>query len=94
MAQGPPALIAIDHDDYHACHVGRTVDGRQFFVTTPFVPATADNAGRDFIAVYLFDSQGGFLEARIDDLGPRKRLDQNGARKLLERRLAELGKLF
>jgi hypothetical protein len=63
-------------------------------VTTPFVPATADNAGRDFIAVYLFDSQGGFLEARIDDLGPRKRLDQNGARKLLERRLAELGKLF
>jgi hypothetical protein len=94
MAQGPPTLIAIDHDDYDARYVGRTVDGHQFFVTTPFVPARADNGGREFIAVYLFDSQGGFLEARIDDLGPRSQLDQNAARSLLERRLAELGKLL
>ena len=45
-----PEKIAIAHDDYHAEHVGRTRDGRQFFVTTPFVPH-----GREFIAVYLFD---------------------------------------
>ena len=38
MSGGPPALIAIDHDDYHAEHVGRTADGRQFFLTTPFEP--------------------------------------------------------
>ena len=31
-----PELIAIDHDDYHAEHVGRLPDGRQFFLTTPF----------------------------------------------------------
>jgi len=91
MDQIPPALIAIDRDDYYASHVGRSADGRQFFVTTPFVSATAGDAGRELIAVYLFDPQGGFLEARIDDLGPRRQLDQDRARKLLERRLAELG---
>ena len=47
--------------------------------------------GRELIAVYLFDPQGGFLEARIDDLGPRRQLDQDRARKLPEHRLAELG---
>src|SRR5688500_7198055 len=31
-----PKLVAINHDDHHARHVGRTEDGRQFFLTTPF----------------------------------------------------------
>ena len=30
-----PERIPIAHDDYHAKHVGRTPDGRQFFLTTP-----------------------------------------------------------
>src|ERR1041384_7306066 len=34
----PPTIIAIDHDNYHASHVGHTHDGHQFFLTTPFVP--------------------------------------------------------
>ena len=37
MADKPPTLIAINHDDYHAEHVGRMSDGRQFFLTMPFV---------------------------------------------------------
>ena len=93
MNQVAPALIAIDHDDYNACHTGRTVDGRQFFVTTPFVPATAADSGREFIAVDVFDLQGRLLEARIEDLGSRLHLDQDHARNLLERRVAELGKV-
>ena len=28
----PPALIAINHDDYHAKHIGRTQDGRHLRV--------------------------------------------------------------
>ena len=90
MNQGPPTLIAIDHDDHHASHVGRTDDGRQFFMTTPFIPATRD-AGREFIAVYIFDQQGKLLEARIDDLGPRATVDHAQAAQLFERRLADLG---
>ena len=35
MGDGRPELIAINHDDYHAEHVGRTADGRQFFLTRP-----------------------------------------------------------
>ena len=27
-----PALIAIEHDDYHAEYVGHLADGRQFFL--------------------------------------------------------------
>src|SRR5262245_47547333 len=53
----PPSVIAIEHDDHHARHVGRTVDGRQFLVTTPFIPADRGHPGREFIAVYIFDSE-------------------------------------
>ena len=84
-------MIAIDHDDYHASHVGRLPDGRQFFLTTPFVPATGDKLGREFVALYLFEGNGSLLEARIDDLGSRAELDKQRARGVFEQRLTELG---
>ena len=86
-----PKLIAIDHDDHHASHIGNLPDGRQFFLTTPFVPAMDGEAGREFVALYLFDKRGRFLEARLDDLGPRAELDEARARSTVEQRLAELG---
>jgi hypothetical protein len=63
MQSKPPALIAIDHDDYHASRVGRTKDGMQFFVTTPFIPALGNEPGREYLAVFLFDSDGRLSEA-------------------------------
>ena len=93
MRRRPPARIAIDPDDYLASAVGRTADGRQVFVTEPFVPARGGDPGREFLAVYLFDRRGALLEARIDDLGPRAALDPEAARDLRERRVAELGPL-
>jgi hypothetical protein len=86
-----PKLIAIEHDDYHAKHIGSLPDGRQFFLTTPFVPAMGGDAGREFVALYLFDKHGRFLEARIDDMGTRAELDEQRARSTFEQRLAELG---
>lgn len=53
-----PTLIAIDHDDYHAQYVGRISDGRQFFLTNPFEPATESYSGNEFVAVFLFDDAG------------------------------------
>lgn len=88
---GKPNLVAIEHDDYHASHIGSLSDGRQFFLTTPFIPATGSGAGREFLALYLFDTHGQLVEARIDDLDTRAGLDKVQARVLFERRLAELG---
>jgi len=88
-----PNLIAIEHDEYHASHVGCLRDGQQFFLTTPFVPAMDSDAGREFLALYLFDEHGRFVEARIDDLGPRASLDRDHARSLLEQRVTELGEI-
>ena len=88
---GKPTLISIDHDDHHASHVGRLPDGRQFFLTTPFVPAIGGSAGREFVALYLFDKHGRFFEAKIDDLGTRAQLDEDHVRDRFKRRLAELG---
>ncbi|WP_309114289.1 hypothetical protein [Saccharothrix sp.] len=90
---GAPDLVAIDHDDYHAEHVGRTADGRQFFLTTPFEPATADDPGNEFVALFLFDAAGRLLEARIDELGPRATLDAKHRRDRYEARLRELGEV-
>jgi hypothetical protein len=87
-----PSKVAIDHDDYHAAHVGTLADGRQFFATTPFVPAV-NGPGREFIAIYVFDATGRFLEARIDDLGPRASSDAQKARALFDQRIGELGRL-
>ena len=88
-----PDMIAIDHDDYHASHVGRRADGSQFFLTTPFVPAIGSKMGREFIALYLFDAEGRFQEARIDDLSTRAELDQERSRRVFEQRVTELGEV-
>jgi hypothetical protein len=83
-----PRRIAIDHDDYHAAHVGRTADGRQFFLTCPFEPAVRGEAGGEFNALYLFDGDGEFVSAQIEAFGPRGTFDlavkETANRRLLE----------
>jgi hypothetical protein len=86
VAKGPPKLVAVDHDDYHAEYVGRTKDGRQFFLTTPFVPGE-----REFIALYVFDKAGQLRSATIDDLGPRETTDEAARLARRDVLLASLG---
>ncbi|MFB9357583.1 hypothetical protein [Actinoplanes nipponensis] len=66
---GRPTRFAINHDAFQARHIGHTADGRQFFLTTPFDTGTEEGGGRLFVALYLFDAAGRFLDARIDDFG-------------------------
>lgn len=91
MTDGPPDIIAINHDDYHAEYVGRTADGRQFILTTPFEPAISDRTGSEFLALYLFDVKGHLLEAKIEDLGPRATLNVEKRREVRDQWLQELG---
>ena len=93
MARGPPELIAIDHDDYIAEHVGRMADGRQFFLTTPFEPAIRGRPGNEFVALFLFDGAGKLLEAKIDQFGPRTPLPDQKRREVYEQRLRDLGEV-
>jgi hypothetical protein len=93
MSPGRPTRLAIDHDDYHAEHVGRTVDGRQFFLTTPFEPGANEDDGQEFVALFMFDADGRFMEARIDAFGNRARMDRNLRRATYEARLQELGEV-
>lgn len=72
-----PNPFPINHDDDHAEFVGRLPDGRQFFITTPFVPAIGDHPGCEFVALFYFDPKGEFLEAKIDNLGPRETMDDD-----------------
>jgi hypothetical protein len=88
---GIPETFPINHDDYHAKHIGRTADGRQFFLTTPFVPAICDQTGGEYIALFTFDTNGELLDASIDDIGTRANLDKDAAARLYEQRLASLG---
>ena len=89
--EGKPDLIAIDHDDYHAEHIGRTSDGRQFILTNPFNPAIGQNPGCEFVALYIFDLSGQLIEAKIDSFGPRSSLDDGARRALYDERLTSLG---
>jgi len=90
----PPDIIAIDHDDYHASHVGHTSDGYQFFLTTPFVPPIDKHTvSREFVALFLFDVDGTLVEARINNLGSREALDEQHAQQAFDHRLHELGEV-
>jgi hypothetical protein len=93
MAKGPPKTVVLGHDDFSARYVGRTADGRQFFLTNPFIPAIGDDPGREFLALYLFDKDGALLDARIEDLGPRAELDEETARDRQAALLASLGEV-
>jgi hypothetical protein len=85
-----PKLIAIDHDNYHAEFVGKTADGKQFFLTEPFDPATPTKPGNEFVALYLFDQKGTLIEALIDEFGPRNNMDIDARDALCKKRLADL----
>lgn len=91
MPNQPPSFIPIEHDDYHAQYIGKTADGRQFFLTTPFVPALGDSPGAEFIALYTFDKAGNLLAAQIEELGPRATVDQTRSAALFQKMLDSLG---
>jgi hypothetical protein len=95
MAKRPPKRVALNHDDYHARYVGRARDGRQFFLTRPFVPGGTPgaSAGREFLALYVFDAAGALLSAEIDDLGPRDAVDEAAASARRDQLLASLGEV-
>ena len=102
MAISPPALIAIDHDDYYAQTIGKTPDGRQFFLTTPFVPGFVGAGRREFVALYVFDTRGHLLEADIEEVpletsqGPGVlpgNANPDAGRDILARKLAGLGQV-
>ena len=91
MSDNAPKIIAINHDDHHAEHIGRTDDGRQFFLTTPFVPATGGRMGSEFIALYVFTAHGDLVDAIIDNFGPRASVNTALRRETYDARLRELG---
>ncbi len=91
MSSEKPEKLAIDHDDYHAEHIGRTQANQQFFLTTPFEPAIDDKEGCEYIALYKFDMEGNLLEAIIDSLGPRGSYDEDARKEIYLARLYELG---
>ena len=93
--KGPPKSVALNHDDYHAEYVGKLKDGRQFFLTTPFVPAERVDSpsGREFIALYIFDAAGRLQSATVDDLGPRVSMDGTARNARRDALLASLGEV-
>lgn len=91
MTSTKPKLIAINRDDYQAKYVGHTADGRQFFLTTPFEPATKIDEGKEFMALYIFNPAGLLLTAKISNLGPRATMNENERIKLRDCWLQELG---
>jgi len=93
MHTNPPERVAINHDDYHANHIGTVSDGRQFFLTTPFEPASSSNPGCEYAALFMFDSAGEFLDAKIESFGARAEIDRDHAQAVYDGLLASLGEV-
>ncbi|CAC9511108.1 hypothetical protein BAZOLSSOX_1922 [uncultured Gammaproteobacteria bacterium] len=93
MESDRPQKISIDHDDYHAEHIGRTKKGEQFFLTTPFEPAINEKEGCEYITLFKFDNEGNLLEHIIDEIGTRGSYDENERKEKYLARLNELGEV-
>lgn len=93
MIQGKPEKIAINHDDYHAQHIGTTKKGEQFFLATPFEPAMGSSPGNEYIALFLFDSEGNLLNSQIEQFGSRGTYDEKKRTKRYMSILKDLGKV-
>ena len=91
MNSNKPVTVAIDHDDYHAEHVGRTQEGLQFFLTTPFEAPLSNTQGCEYIALFKFDLAGNLVDSIIDTLGPRGSYDEDARKNKYLTRLKELG---
>ena len=87
MREGKPELIAINHDDYHAQHIGITEEGLQFFLTTPFEPG-----GCEYIALFIFDNKGNLINSDIEALGLRGAFSEEEAKGKYNLKLSMLGK--
>lgn len=92
MKKAAPGLIALEPDDSHAKHVGRTRNGQQFFLTTPFVAGTSKDSGCEYVALYVFDEKGKLIESKIDSFGPRASMNHQKRQDMIDLRLYELGK--
>jgi hypothetical protein len=95
LEKDAPKSVVLEHDDDAARYVGRAEYGCQYFLTTPFIPASTPGckAGREFLALYLFDRSGTLRSAIIDDLGPRARMDEAARSARRDELLASLGKV-
>ena len=85
-----PKTFLIIHDDYHADRIGKLPDGTQFFVSETFVPARDEDGGGEYLSVFVWEADGRFREARIDNFGPRATMDKDLARSKHEERMNEL----
>lgn len=85
--------VAIDPDDYHARDVGWTKEGKQFFLTTPFRPALGGAEGGEYLALYVFDSDGVLYDSRITSLGVRGAFDATNAKQQLDELRRSLGEV-
>lgn len=84
-----PERIALDPDNHFANCIGRTADGRQYFVTAPFL---ADRSGaRDFLALYLFDAAGSLLSDDVREVGRRGEYLESHERAIQQVLLGQLG---
>jgi hypothetical protein len=86
-----PTLISIDHDEYHASDLGWTSDGRQFFLTTPFIPKSDTEEGCEFAAMYVFDKDGRLIDYKIESFGPRATYDRKKRDSRLQEWFTSLG---
>lgn len=91
--EGRPELIAINHDDYHAEHIGRTKDNIQFLLTTPFEPKLPTSEGCEYLALFKFDLEGNLIDSELEVFGPRDTYDENKRKTQYLELLKGLGKV-
>lgn len=70
-------------DDDHLQNVGKTRQGNGFWITQQLVVEQDDT--RDFIAAYVFDSDGNLISADVIDQGLRSRPDYLNSKEIIFR---------
>lgn len=76
-------------DRYHLSDVGQLIDGNHYWIDIQLNSEGDDT--RDFVAVYIFDTDGVKIEHEIIDLGLRSAPNATSAKKAVEQQRQRIG---
>lgn len=90
FASVAPTKLRIIPDNFHIQNIGRTADGRFYWIDTQLISA-ARQVTRDYVCTFLFDPDGRLADHSLEFIGVRGDYAKGAVRDAIARHIAALG---
>lgn len=90
VAAVAPTKLRIIPDNFHIQNIGRTANGRFYWIDTQLISAPRQ-ATRDYVCTFLFDPEGRLADHSVEFIGVRGDYAKGAVRDAIDRHIAALG---